>query len=189
MLYKYRGIKEFRYFVDIVLNKRFYAAPYFDLNDPMEGHYLYNSGELDSDVRDLIKSQKEKLRICSLSKVADNELMWSHYAEGHRGVAIGVTVNESKHAVVPVDYDGPLQIERVGIHNATAQEILSHKLKVWSYEEEVRVFIRNKQYVDVKVEEVLLGRSMSKQDIGFIKKLIASVDESIEVKGASSKYD
>ena len=59
MLYKYRGINSFRYFVDIVLNKRLYAAPFFDLNDPMEGHYLYSSGELDSDVRDLIKNQKE----------------------------------------------------------------------------------------------------------------------------------
>ena len=72
MLYKYRGIKELRYFVDIVLNQRLHAAPYFDLNDPMEGHYLYNKGELDSDVRNLIKGQKQKLRICSLSKVNDN---------------------------------------------------------------------------------------------------------------------
>ena len=79
MLYKYRGIKELRYFTDIVLNKRLYASPYFDLNDPMEGHYLYNQGELDSDVKNIIKSQKEKLRICSLSNINNNDLMWAHY--------------------------------------------------------------------------------------------------------------
>ncbi len=45
MFYKYRGIKEFRYFVDIILNKRLFAAPYFDLNDPMEGHYLDIRGQ------------------------------------------------------------------------------------------------------------------------------------------------
>ena len=188
MLYKYRGIKKFRYFVDIVLNKRLYSAPYFDLNDPMEGQYLYSSGELASDVRELIKNQKEKLRICSLSKVTDNELMWSHYAEGHRGVVIGVTVNESKHKVIPVKYAGLPQVGRMSIHNFTAQDILSHKLKVWAYEKEVRVFVRGKQYVDVKVEEILLGRSMSTQDIGFIKKLVASIDKNIKVKSAPNKY-
>lgn len=188
MFYKYRGVKEFRYFADIVLKKRLYAAPYFELNDPMEGHYLYSSGELDSDVRDRIKSQKEKLRICSLSKVADNELMWSHYAEGHRGVAIGVSVNESKYEVIPVNYDGPLQLVRNGIHNSTAQDILSHKLDVWSYEKEARIFVRGKHYVYVNVKEIILGRRMSKQDVGFIKSLVARIDPKIKVEIAPNRY-
>ncbi len=188
MLYKYRGIKELRYFVDIVLNQRLYAAPYFDLNDPMEGHYLYNKGELDSDVRNLIKGQKQKLRICSLSRVNDNELMWAHYSEGHRGVAIGVEINENKHDVQPVEYDGLPQVGRLNIHNSTAKEILTHKLEVWSYEEEVRAFTDGKQHVGVEVKEVLLGRSMSNQDISFIKKLVSSINQNIEVNSAPSKY-
>jgi len=188
VLYKYRGIKELRYFVDIVLNQRLYAAPYFDLNDPMEGHYLYNKGELDSDVRDLIKGQKQKLRICSLSKVNDNELMWAHYSEGHRGVAIGVEMNERKDDVQPVIYDGLPQVGRLNIHNSTAKEILTHKLEVWGYEEEVRAFTDGKQYIDVKVKEVLLGRSMSTQDISFIKKLVSSINQNIQVHSAPNKY-
>lgn len=188
MLYKYRGIKELRYFVDIVLNQRLYAAPYFDLNDPMEGHYLYNKGELDSDVRELIKGQKEKLRICSLSRVNDNELMWAHYSEGHRGVAIGVELDESKNDVQPVVYDGLPQVGRINVHNSTGREILSHKLEVWGYEEEVRAFTSGKQYVDVEIKEILLGRSMSTQDVGFIKKLVGSINSSIEIKSAPNKY-
>ncbi|NEX12734.1 MAG: hypothetical protein C1942_08645 [Prosthecochloris sp.] len=184
MLYKYRGIEKFQYFVDIVLNQRLHAAPYFDLNDPMEGQYLYSSGELDSDVRRLIKGQKEKIKICSLSAAPDNELMWAHYAEGHRGVAIGVEVSEERHRLIPVQYDGPVQIGLVNVNNSTAEEILSHKLQVWKYEKEVRVFTRGKQYVPVTVREVLLGRSMSTQNIGFIKKLVASINSEIEVKSA-----
>ena len=188
MFYKYRGIKEFRYFVDISLNKRLFAAPYFDLNDPMEGHYLYRTGELDSDVRELIQNQKEKLRICSLSKIPDNELMWSHYSEGHRGVAIGLSVVESKYKIVPITYDGPARVGRLDIHNLTAQDILSHKLDVWAYEEEVRIFTQNVQHVDVIIEELILGRGMSTQDIGFIKKLVASIDANVQIKRAQSKY-
>ncbi|MDP2787448.1 MAG: DUF2971 domain-containing protein [Pseudomonadota bacterium] len=181
MLYKYRGIREFRYFVDIVLKGRLYAAPYFDLNDPMEGHYLYSKGELDSDVRDLIKNQKEKIRICSLSRTSNNELMWSHYAEGHRGVAVGVSVIENKYKVIPVNYNGPIRVGRLDVHNYTAQDILSHKLGVWAYEEEMRIFTHGSQYVDVKVEKIILGRSMSAQDVGFIKKLVESIDSNVEL--------
>ena len=91
--------------------------------------------------------------------------MWAHYSEGHRGVAIGVEINENEHDVQPVQYDGLPQVGRLNIHNSTAKDILSHKLEVWGYEEEVRAFTDGKQYVDVKVKEVLLGRSMSNQDI------------------------
>lgn len=44
LLYKYRSIENFQFFVDIILNKRLYAARYLDLNDPMEGHYIYADG-------------------------------------------------------------------------------------------------------------------------------------------------
>lgn len=158
-----------------------YAAPYFDLNDPMEGHYLYSSGELDSDVRDLINGQKMKVRICSLSMTSDNELMWSHYAEGHRGVVIGVEIDEQKQRLVPIQYDGPMQVGLVNLNNNTAEEILAHKLQVWGYEQEVRVFTRSKYYVPITVKQVLLGRRMSTQNISFIKKLVASINSGIEV--------
>jgi len=187
LLYKYRGIKELRYFVDIVLNQRLYAAGYFDLNDPMEGHYLYNKGELDSDVRNLIKGQKEKIRICSLSRINDNELMWAHYSEGHRGVAIGVEIKDSGN-VCPVIYNGLPQIGRINIHNLTAREILSHKLEVWGYEKEVRVFTDGAHYVDVEVKEILLGRSMGTQDISFIKKLVSRINKKINIVNALNKY-
>ena len=188
MLYKYRGIKEFRYFVDIILNNRLYAAPYFDLNDPMEGHYLYSSGELDSDIRELISSQKKKLRICSLSEIPDNELMWSHYAEGHRGVAVGVTIKAHSEDVVPVRYDGLRQVVISSLNNHTAREILSHKLQLWDYEKEVRVFTQGKLYVEVIVNEIILGRSMSNQDKSFIKKLISNIDRNIVIRNAADLF-
>jgi len=183
MLYKYRGIKEFRFFVDIVLKKRLYAASYSDLNDPMEGRYDYESGTLDTDVRDLIERQKEKLRICSLSEIPDNELMWSHYAEGHRGVVIGVEVDERRYKVVPVKYSkGLKKVGLMDIGNTTAQEIFSHKLDFWQYEREVRVFVVGAYYVDVRVDKIIAGRSMSNQDFGFITELVTKLDNSIRIE-------
>ena len=182
MLYKYKGMKEFRYFVDIGLKKRLYAASYSELNDPMEGRYDYESGSLDSDVRDLIERQKERLRICSLSEIPDNELMWSHYSEGHRGVVIGVEVDESKYKVVQVNYHkGLKKVGLMDINNSTAQEIFSHKLDFWQYEKEVRVFVEGTFYVDVSVEQIIAGRSMSNKDFGFITDLVSKIDNTIEI--------
>ena len=183
MLYKYRGIKDFRFFVDIVLKKRLYASSYSDLNDPMEGRYKYKSDALDSDVIDLIERQKEKLRICSLSVIPDNELMWSHYAEGHRGVVIGVNVDNSKYKVIPIEYHSGLkEVGLMDINNYTARDIFSHKLDFWEYEKEVRVFVEGAYYVDVLVEKIIAGRSMSNQDFGFITELVAKIDNDIKIE-------
>lgn len=187
LLYKYRGIQSFRFFTDIILKKRLYAAPYFDLNDPMEGRYLYSQsgGSIDEDMRRLLKGEKEKIRICSLSRDPNNELMWSHYAEGHKGVAIGLEVDRSMYEVRPIKYDG---LHQVGLHNfhiGSAIDVLSHKLDVWRYEEEERVFVRNnKQYVYVNVKQVICGSRMSTQDKGFITDLIEKLDPTIKIINA-----
>lgn len=187
ILYKYRGIKNFRFFVDIILKSRLYAAPYFDMNDPMEGCYLYPEGSsgFDEDIQRLIKGEKDKIRICSLSENPENELMWSHYAEGHKGIAIGVEVDDSKYHVAPIIYDGLHQLGMHNMHQNTAIEILSHKLDVWNYEKEVRVFLTGrKTTIDVEVKEIVFGRSTSTQDKGFIKDLVSNINSNIIFKTA-----
>jgi len=155
----------------------------------MEGRYLYPSGSrgLDEDIQRIIKGEKEKIRICSLSRDPDNELMWSHYAEGHRGVAIGVEVNNSKYQVKPIEYDGLHTLGMNNMHPDAAVDILSHKLDVWSYEEEVRVFLKGKKTtVDVQVKEIVFGRSTSTQDKGFIKELVSKINPDITFRNAFS---
>lgn len=186
ILYKYRGIQSFRFFVDIILKNRLYAAKYVELNDPMEGQYYYGRGELDKNIIQKISSDKGDLKICSLSRKKDNELMWSHYSEGHRGVAIGVKVDREKYDVRPIQYTGLAYLTNGGIESDTPREILSHKLNVWSYEEEERVFVTDKFYVDVQVEEIITGRAMSNQDFGFIRELVEKINPNITIVKADS---
>ncbi len=65
----------------------------------MEGQFYYNHGELNRNIREKIRSEKGELRICSLSRTNNNELMWSHYANGQTGVPIGVKVIDSKNSI------------------------------------------------------------------------------------------
>lgn len=132
MLYKYRSLRDFKFFIDIILKQRLYSSPYFELNDPMEGQYLYNRGELSKELVQAIKGEKEKFRICSLSKEPEHPLMWAHYADGHKGVVIGVTVNKDKYDVRPVIYSDELPNINTGTYISleTAKDILCHKVSV-----------------------------------------------------------
>jgi len=169
IIYKYRTTENFKYFVDIILNNRLYAAKYNTMNDPMEGQYLYKDGALDKTVLDLIYSQKEHYKLCSLSKKSNNFLMWSHYANGHRGVAIGVRIDNTKYTVKEIDYVPDLTLIE-NFDDMTAINILSKKLSFWSYEEEIRAFTESGNYIDVKVEE-----------FGFIKKLVGKINPTIKI--------
>src|ERR1700733_10826409 len=102
LLYKYRSLTNFKNFVDIILRNRLYASPYKEMNDPMEGQYYYRQGDYDRRTLRTIKENKQNLRLCSLSRNNHNELMWSHYADGQHGVAIGVSVDTDLVDLRPV---------------------------------------------------------------------------------------
>lgn len=181
ILYKYKSLANFRHFADIILKQRLYTSKYKDLNDPMEGQYYYRTGELNENIRSKLLQEKGEIRLCSLSRVRNNQLMWSHYANGHRGVAIGVNIIDSNCTIRPIEYNGLSLIKNQDFNDKTAFEILSHKLEVWNYEEEVRAFIKNKHYIDVQVKAVITGISMSNSNYGFVRDLVKIINPEIEV--------
>src|ERR1051325_10389346 len=102
VLYKYRSLQNWKFLLDIFLNKRLYAAMYKELNDPMEGRYSYRDDILSREFKRTVANQKQEWKICSLSINFLNTLMWSYYADGHRGIAIGIKVKNrnSNHCSV-----------------------------------------------------------------------------------------
>jgi hypothetical protein len=179
-LYKYRSLKNFHFFVDILLYNRLYAAKYTDMNDPMEGIYYYNSGKLNEDIRKKLSGEKERLKICSLSEANDNILMWSHYADSHKGVAIGIQIEDRKYEIRPIQYDGYSYISDNNYCNQSAKAILTHKADVWSYEKENRVFCDN-NYIDVKIVEIITGIKMETKEISLLKKLVEKINPDIKI--------
>lgn len=93
--------------------------------------------------------------LCSLSKVNDSLLMWSHYCYNHKGVCIGLDMDKVMESVPPMfgtTFIKPLVIEvqyqdiieRPSAYRPTA-DMFSYqwrtKAKDWSYEQEVRLVI------------------------------------------------
>lgn len=152
MLFKYRGLLPFEYFVDTLAKRRLYASQFDDQNDPMEERYLYESfgGEKEG-MDDVLKDKKQEMRVCSLSRRPDYTLMWSHYADGNRGVVSEVDVDSQKYDVRPIKYTGPAKLQNLKTGIEAAKDVLSYKLDAWRYEDEVRVFEPRKHYVDIEL--------------------------------------
>lgn len=172
--YKYRSLENFEFFIDIIVNERLYASSYENMNDAMEGIY-YHCG-LKPNILKGIKNSKEKFKICSLSKEKNEPLLWSHYANGSRGINIGLDVTGHNLDIKDIVYTGTPTITDCIDANRTAKEILSYKHESWKYENEVRVFTENNNaYVKIKIKEIILGERISQRQKSLVQKLVTSL--------------
>ena len=95
--------------------------------------------------------------LCSLSKVNDSVLMWSHYCYNHKGVCIGLDIDKVLESVphmfgsvlmnpLVLDVQYKDIIERPNNYTPTA-ELSTYqwktKAKDWEYEQEVRLVMPN----------------------------------------------
>lgn len=136
VLYKYRGLSNIPFALDIIVNQRMFAAEFKKLNDPMEGTYLYEPGTLSPQQINAIYEKKSAYRLLSLSESPNNMLMWSYYADSHSGMVVGLSLNDPDVVVERVRYVDDLMID---IHvQDLAKEILGKKFSMWQHEREYR---------------------------------------------------
>lgn len=217
-LYKYKSLSNLGHVLDILLNKRLHCAGLKDLNDPIEGDFiakfligkkqlLTNRGssthgqilgewELrnsrDADVCKLADEIKKK-KICSLSKSKNSVRLWSHYANGHCGIAIEINIHDdtivrsnddaniffSKN-VFEVDYQGSLAQLIHGpasqILDREAKKALRTKLQFWSDEMEVRIIQEDEYYhFSQRIERVYCGYNVHEALLGQLRKLFPKI--------------
>ncbi len=185
-LFKYRSLKDYKRFLDIVVNKRLHACNYRDLNDPMEGVFCYSS-DIPREYIDNLRKDKTNTLICSLSQNFDNGLMWSYYADEHKGCCIEVEVTSKKWEELIVDYKTDIYSLNTSTPNSL-EDVLSRKSLYWQHEEEVR-YIRTfdmgsrvSPYVSIKIHKIWLGMKVDDKEINFIKKLIKSINPNLPVE-------
>lgn len=196
IFYKYRNLSDLERFLYIIMEKRIYGATYAELNDPMEGKF--KSEDLNVVNRKKIQDSLERTRICSLlqkqtnQKFPDDFLMWSHYADSHKGCCIELKVTGRYNKdwdIIPIRYDENLpKVVNEDIHKQI-NYIVSVKTPIWKDEHEVRAvrqysketFPTNSKYFHIKIIAVYLGRKLKKEQYKFYAKIIKSIDSSIHV--------
>lgn len=136
------------YGLENLKNRRLKIATIPDLNDPFE---LLCADLSDEDLRIGIHNWKRKMGIrygmLCFSKSWRNPVQWSHYADRHRGLALGFEVppfhamdvtykgRRSKEEVRELLSDQSADKDREMMHR-----FLSTKYAHWSYEKECRIF-------------------------------------------------
>ena len=159
---------------DIAL-RRIRIARYGDLNDPFE---LFAANMGDRNIRRAMRAWKEEFHrtkgLLCFSKNWENPVLWSHYAEKHRGICLGFDLND-QHALtieyanqrLPVQFnnDDPTR----GLDREFVNRLIRTKYVHWRYEEEIRVIVQLDEETaedgsyfmpfsnDMQLREVILG--------------------------------
>lgn len=187
-LYKYRSFEDFEYFMDLLIKKRLYGATFKELNDPMEGYFISENFSESEWVT--MRETKKKVRICSLSKTYDNALMWTHYANDHKGCCIELEVPDSTWMRLEVQYKSTMPKLSTGIKlDEAIDTIFGVKSDFWNYEQEVR-YIKIvqatkdgkpfKANLPIRIKKIYLGVRASNKD--SIERIVKVIDNNIIVE-------
>lgn len=123
-------------------------------------NYIYNYSE-------------NELGILSFSGIRDNVLMWSHYANNHKGFLVGFDFNLIREELATT-YGWVEYINEINDNN---KQVLNYpiipflKSESWYYEEEIRFIKEGKQNTNIEhqvstdsIKEVILGMKMNDID-------------------------
>lgn len=200
-LYKLRPLSNFEFALDIAINERLYCAHFGDLNDPFEGVFMASifrpsilsrrGGTTQLKPKDVsaLRDSDKCNRVCSLSGSVRDVRQWSHYADGHKGIAIEIDFSGHESDVVPIKYISQLEPYRLSgtLFDPIPERILSQKTVHWQYEDEHRV-LQSEVYYSVKgrISSVLLGARISDTHKSLLDKVlpnhIAMIETAINEK-------
>lgn len=157
-----------------------YAANFNELDDPMEGVFESDSPQ-NSGILTNIKNNKTNTHICSLSPTYQSMLMWSFYADYHKGCCVEMEISDEK--IKKVDYvEKPIDL--CFTNNMDEKEkiekILLRKYKDWAFEKELRV-LDEERYIKVEVKKVYFGMRIPDDLYDKLKTQIEGLKKVIKV--------
>jgi hypothetical protein len=207
--FKYRAID--KHLVESLVNPSLYFAKPSALNDPFDcrldlhrafikvassaggdraqwlARFLDNASFFEN-----WKSQIESLGVCSFSSTMDNALLWSHYADEHRGVCLEYQLTGSflRRPKVQLTAGGevtylsepltdflekaPIELDIDTFVKGLVLVCLRAKSPAWLYEKEARLIRREPGVVNIDgdcIREVCFGLQTSQADIDLVIRL------------------
>lgn len=161
--------------LDSIVNDYFYFSDITQLNDPLDILLPSIIGEKEYKYWDI---SKKDIKILSLSEVDNHTLMWSHYADDHKGLCISYKLNSLPEDIGwgKVNYENPeYNKDQIFEENGIFEVGVLTKHKTWSYEKEHRLFVYKpdcpKIHYDYPLDPInsdrLLSAYISKITLGY----------------------
>ena len=210
--FKYRDIN--KYSLDSLIKGSLYFASPDKLNDPFDCRLdikksiLHAASKLkgeqaskiialskDENLYESIKEDFSRIGVCSFSLDSKNVVMWSHYANNHKGITIlydfpEIYLNDKNKfiGITEVSYEeDPLTNWFVHIASKSkmilkdyifelARLLLTSKDPGWAYENEVRIIRPTPGNFEIKkefIKQICFGLHTPKEDIKLIKEIVS----------------
>ncbi len=174
--------------ISILRDKQIYFPAAHKLNDPFEFQFHLKTSTVHgiainpASLEDA-KGQMKNYGVLALSEVNDNILMWSHYADKHRGICIEFERTDTNDLgnwdhCIPVLYQQelpsfyPLELE----NSKAVTKALSTKGEYWTYEREwhILTYESNKRFpLPGNITSVIFGLNMLQKDRDAILSMLA----------------
>lgn len=146
-----------------------------ELNDPFE---FCAADFSDTDTRIKLETFKnqvnEQYGVICFSGTYHDPVLWSHYTDGHRGVALMFEIPDDY--AIPIDYqperfklDVDAVLKRGGFDESDLSQLISTKFSSWHYENEIRMTCRLNDHfcqIDSKGKKVYF-ESLSLESFGL----------------------
>jgi len=127
----------------------------------------------------------ERLSICCFSEVASSILMWSHYANQHKGVCLGFQVQDGnllQRKIIPVNYYENYPVVKIYEYADTFFSLLmqniASKARDWDYEYEWRAVMTGKEglyeFDKTDLQQVIFGANTTKANENRVLKALVN---------------
>lgn len=178
ILYKYREYEKDA-FEKTIANESIRLSDFNFFNDPADPPF-----KLAKDTFRDMEDITGKIKIASLSETYDSILMWSHYADSHKGLCIAYDIDNFSHkncTIKKVIYSHELKLNTdnsfFDLYNEKHNEyyflsLFYIKHKDWRYEKEYRIISYNTatEYIKLKIKAIYIGTDATDETIDNIKK-------------------
>jgi hypothetical protein len=183
---------------------RLKVARFSEVNDPFELFALNcMKRELRKALTTFRDDQDRRIGLLSFSECWKSPVLWSHYADGHKGICLGFDIKRTfgVRGVQKVRYedsklrsvaDGPTAL----IGPELEGQLFVTKFRHWSYEKELRVFVELSKAIrerglyfcpvneDLRLREVILGHLCPVSLLGPVRKLVGATNPGAVVSKA-----
>ena len=198
-LYRYRSIatSELAEFArQIVVDNKLYFASLDQVNDPFEFRLADSSTREEPSFDEKLRARlihqgiSRLIAIVSFTEVVDDLLLWSHYADGHRGICLvfDVDVGRAPFSVYPVAYWdlAPPLNDAANLTMPELHMLCTTKTTRWQHEHEWRA-------IDVErgpgvrlfpsswLTGVILGSRCPTEHVAMVRKWIAEREQPVRL--------
>ena len=143
ILYRYTSLNE--HTIDSLFRAEVYMVPASKMNDVFEGA-AYGTDSSEQDNMRAVEELQNAVYLKSFSIAEDDNLMWGHYGDAHKGVCIGYDFSKADEQVkchlYPVQYSDK-RFSTQNVENVAQHPFLYlRKSRDWKYEKEFRLIYK-----------------------------------------------